>query len=167
MKDNYVFEYLDENKFRVKERSVRKYNMLAFKKMTFEYFPKLKEGEFLGLAVKEQEDGGIMYELPLPTDDLFAKVHGVITLHYTIYLDKKVVLLTNITPDNILEEGHRTELNAYKGVMVSKTNKEKDIFKINLLNMMDKQGFTNTFILTTIIMSFLVLIVGIIIYIMV
>ena len=51
--------------------------------------------------------------------------------------------------------------------MVSKTNKEKDIFKINLLNMMDKQGFTNTFILTTIIMSFLVLIVGIIIYIMV
>ena len=31
MKDNYVFEYLNENDFRVKERSVRKYNMLAYK----------------------------------------------------------------------------------------------------------------------------------------
>ena len=40
MKDNYVFEYLNENDFRVKERSVRKYNMLAYKKMMFEYYPK-------------------------------------------------------------------------------------------------------------------------------
>ena len=52
MKDNYVFEYLNENDFRVKERSVRKYNMLAYKKMMFEYYPKLKQGEFLGVAEK-------------------------------------------------------------------------------------------------------------------
>ena len=31
MKKNYIFEYLDENDFRKKERSVRKYNMLAYK----------------------------------------------------------------------------------------------------------------------------------------
>ena len=37
MKENYRFEYMDENKFRVRERSVRKYNMLAYKKLTFEY----------------------------------------------------------------------------------------------------------------------------------
>ncbi len=143
MKDNYVFEYLNENEFRVKERTVRKYNMLAFKKLTFEYYPKLKSGEFLGTKVGENQDGSILYELPLPTDNMFAKVHGVITLHYTVHQDKKVILLTNITPEGILEEGHRTELKAYKGVMVSKTNKEKDMFKINLLNMMNK-GFGNT-----------------------
>jgi len=156
MKDGYVFEYLNENDFRVKERTVRKYNMLAYKEMTFKFYPKLKTGEFLGKVVGDAKDGGIMYELPLPTDDMFAKVHGVITLHYTVYPDKKVILLTNITPEEILEEGHRSELTAYKGVMVSKTNKEKDMFKINLLNMMNK-GNSNVFFLITAISSILIL----------
>lgn len=159
MKDNYVFEYLNENDFRVKERSVRKYNMLAYKKMMFEYYPKLKTGEFLGTAVGENKDGSIMYELPLPTDEMFSKVHGIITLHYTVYLDKKVILLTNITPEGILEEGHRTELNAYKGVMVSKANKDKDMFKINLLNMMNK-GYGSQFALITIVAAMVVLMAG-------
>jgi len=160
MKDSYVFEYLNENDFRVKERSVRKYNMLAYKKMMFEYYPKLKNGEFLGESVDKNKDGSIMYELPLPTDEMFSKVHGIITLHYTVFADKKVILLTNITPEGILEEGHRTELGAYKGVMVSKTNKEKDMFKINLLNMMNK-GYGNYFFLTTVVFSFFVLLLGI------
>lgn len=160
MKDNYVFEYLNENDFRVKERSVRKYNMLAYKKMMFEYYPKLKTGEFLGNAVGENKDGSIMYELQLPTDEMFSKVHGVITLHYTVYLDKKVILLTNITPEGILEEGHRTELNAYKGVMVSKANKDKDMFKINLLNMMNKGGYGNQFALVTIVAAMVILMIG-------
>lgn len=159
MKDNYVFEYLNENDFRVKERSVRKYNMLAYKKMTFEYYPQLKKGEFAGAAVEIKLDGGVMYELPLPTDEMFSKVHGIITLHYTVYTDKKVILLTNITPEAILEEGHRTELSAYKGVMVSKSNKDKDMFKINLLNMMNK-GFSSTFALTCIVSALVILMLG-------
>ena len=163
MKDSFVFEYLNENDFRVKERTVRKYNMLAYKEMTFKYYPKLKTGEFLGKAVGENKDGSIMYELPLPTDKMFEKVHGTITLHYTVYLDKKVILLTNITPEEILEEGHRSELTAYKGVMVSKTNKEKDMFKINLLNMMNK-GASTTFFLTTVLGCAVVLIVGILLF---
>ena len=159
MKDSYVFEYLNENDFRVKERTVRKYNMLAYKKMTFEFYPKMKNGEFLGKSVGDTKDGGIMYELALPTDEMFAKVHGIITLHYTVFPDKKVILLTNITPEDILEEGHRSELTAYKGVMVSKSNKEKDMFKINLLNMMNK-GYSSTFFMVTVIASILVLLVG-------
>lgn len=159
MKDNYVFEYMNENDFRVKERSVRKYNMLAYKKLTFEFYPKIKQGEFLGNVVNQNKDGSFMYELALPTDSMFAKVHGVITLHYTVYLDKKIILLTNITPEGILEEGHRTELNAYKGVMVSKANKEKDMFKINLLNMMNK-GYSNNFALVTIVTAMVVLMIG-------
>ena len=138
MKNGYIFEYLDENDFRKKERSVRKYNMLAYKKLTFEYYPKIRNGEFLGTLVHKDKNTK-SYELVLPTDEMFVKVHGEIRLHYTVYEDKKIVLLTNITPEGILEEGHRAELTAYKGVMISKANPEKDMFKINLLNMMQNK----------------------------
>lgn len=132
---HYHFEYIDENEFRKKERSVRKYNMLAYKKLTFEYYPSIREGKFLGKLIStSSSDNTKTYELKLPTDNLFAKVHGDLTLHYTVYEDSKVILLTNITPESILEEGHRSELGTYKGVMISKTNKEKDMFKVNLLN---------------------------------
>ena len=139
MKSNFIFEYLDENDFRKKERSVRKYNMLAYKKLTFTYYPELRSGKFLGEEVKRNErDKTISYELQLPTDELFKKVHGPIVLHYTVYKDKNIILLTNITPEGILDEGHRAELSTYKGVMISKENPQKDIFKINLLNTMNK-----------------------------
>ena len=139
MKNGYIFEYLDENDFRKKERSVRKYNMLAYKKLTFTYYPELRSGKFLGEEVKRNErDKTISYELQLPTDELFKKVHGPIVLHYTVYTEKNIILLTNITPEGILDEGHRAELSTYKGVMISKTNPVKDMFKINLLIMLNK-----------------------------
>ena len=74
----------------------------------------------------------------LPTDKTFVKVHGNITLHYTVKLEQKTVILETLTPEDILTEGHQKELTTYKGVMVSKTHAEKDIFKINLLNMIEK-----------------------------
>ena len=138
MKQSYIFEYQNENDFRKKERSVRKYNMLAYKKLTFDYYPRIRNGEFLGEQVYKDKNTK-SYELVLPTDEMFVKVHGEIRLHYTVYEDKKIVLLTNITPEGILEEGHRAELTAYKGVMISKANPEKDMFKINLLNMMQNK----------------------------
>lgn len=139
MKNSFIFEYLDENDFRKKERSVRKYNMLAYKKLTFNYYPELRKGTFLGKEVKrDDKNNTVSYELLLPTDELFKKVHGPIVLHYTVYNDKNIILLTNITPEGILDEGHRAELSTYKGVMISKTNPEKDMFKINLLNMLQK-----------------------------
>ena len=139
MKQGYIFEYLNENDFRKKERTVRKYNMLAYKKLTFEYYPEIRNGNFLGELVSvNKKEKTKDYELKLPTDELFAKVHGEIRLHYTVYEDKNIVLLTNITPEGILDEGHRAELSTYKGVMISKTNPEKDMFKINLLNRLGK-----------------------------
>ena len=139
MQNTYIFEYLDENDFRKKERSVRKYNMLAYKKLTFNYYPELRKGTFLGKEIsKSDKEKIINYELKLPTDELFAKVHGEIILHYTVYTEKNIILLTNITPEGILDEGHRAELSTYKGVMISKTNPEKDMFKINLLNRLGK-----------------------------
>ena len=57
MKDNYVFEYLNENDFKIKERTIRKYNMLAYKKLVFDYYLKLKSGIFLGKVVEENQKG--------------------------------------------------------------------------------------------------------------
>ena len=139
MKKNYIFEYLDENDFRKKERSVRKYNMLAYKKLTFTYYPEIRNGNFLGKEISSDDRAKTKsFELKLPTDELFSKVHGDITLHYTVYTEKGIILLTNITPEKILDEGHRAELSTYKGVMISKENPRKDMFKINLLNSLNK-----------------------------
>ena len=139
MKGNYIFEYLDEPKFKKCERSVKKYNMFAFKKLIFEFYPQMKEGNFLGKVVNEDESKNVIsYELVLPTDDLFTKVHGEIVLHYDVYTNKNIILLKAITPEALLLEGHNTELGAYKGVMISKQNAQKDIFKVTLLDMLNK-----------------------------
>ena len=139
MKNSFVIEYLNENEFRKKERSVKKYNMLAYKKLVFEFYPNFRDGEFKGIAVsKNSKDGITKYELKLPTDAMFAKVHGDMMLHYTVYENQKIVMLDTITPEDILTEGHQKELTTYKGVMVSKTHADKDMFKINLLNMLGK-----------------------------
>ncbi len=136
---NYVMEYLNENEFRKKERAVKKYNMLAYKKLIFEYYPSLREGEFKGVIVSKNTKEKIdKYELKLPTDVMFSKVHGDIVLHYSVYKNQKIVMLDTITPEEILNEGHQKELTTYKGVMVSKSHADKDMFKINLLNMMEK-----------------------------
>lgn len=139
MKENYLFDYINENEFKKLERSLKKYNMLAYKKLYFEYYPSLKEGKFLGeIVATNKENGSVSYELKLPTDIMFSKVHGDVKLHYHVYEDKKTVMIDTLTPEDILTEGHQSELVTYKGVMVSKQHSEKDLFKINLLNMIQK-----------------------------
>ena len=139
MKDTYLFEYINENEFKQLERSIKKYNMLAYKKLYFEYYPALKEGNFLGnITSKNEETGDIYYELCLPTDVMFQKVHGKIVLFYIVNLENKTVKLDKFEPFEILSEGHASELVTYKGVMVSKKHSDKDMFKINLLNLISK-----------------------------
>ena len=139
MREAYIFEYVNENEFKKLERSLKKYNMLAFKKLYFEYYPALKEGKFLGEKVSENpEKGTESFELKLPTNVMFSKIHGDIKLHYVVNQSERLVMLVTLTPEDILTEGHQTELTTYKGVMISKANAEKDMFKINLLNMLQK-----------------------------
>lgn len=139
MKGIYLFEYVNENEFHKLERSLKKYNMLAYKKLYFEYYPSLKEGNFLGQLISvNKENHTKTYELKLPTDILFSKVHGDIKLIYVVYEEEKIIMLDKIEPIEILSEGHQSELVTYKGVMVSKEHSDKDIFKINLLNMLQK-----------------------------
>ena len=142
MKSSYIIDYINENEFKKKERAIKKYNMLAYKKLLFDYYPSLREGNFQGILVsKNALEKTEKYELTLPTDKTFVKVHGNITLHYTVYLEQKTIILETLTPEDILTEGHQKELTTYKGVMVSKSHKELDMFKINLLNSMNKNGF--------------------------
>jgi len=139
MSKGFIFEYKNENEFKKLEKSVRKYNMRAYKRLLFEYYDLLKDGKFLGKVIStNSKEKSKKYELKLPTDDLFSKVHGEISLIYTVFEDKNIIFLETITPEDILLEGHFSELTTYKGVMVSKKHAEKDMFKINLLSMLER-----------------------------
>ncbi len=134
---NYVLDYVNENEFRKLERALKKYNMRAFKKLSFDYYPSLRDGKFVGEIVSTNKKAGtVTYELKLPSDAMFAQVHGEVKLIYTVYKKEETVMLKEITPKEILLEGHKSELGTYKGIMISKTNASKDRFKIDLLNML-------------------------------
>lgn len=135
--DKYIFGYENENEFKKLESALKKYNMLAFKKLYFEYYPALKRGDLLGDKVT-LSDGTEEYQVKLPTDALFTKVHGEVKLHYVLDEANKAIIIKSLSPEDILSEGHQSELVTYKGVMVSKEHAEKDMFKINLLNMIQK-----------------------------
>ncbi|MBR4231438.1 MAG: hypothetical protein IKR74_04740 [Bacilli bacterium] len=133
----YVLDYVNENEFRKLERALKKYNMIAFKKLNFEYYPSLRSGKFLGELVESNKKNGTeKYELKLPSDKIFAQIHGEIKLIYTVHKKEEVVMLETLTPEDILLEGHRSELTTYKGIMISKENASKEKFKIDLLNML-------------------------------
>ena len=140
---NYILDYVNENEYKKKEKAIKKYNMLAYKKLLFEVYNDLRDGKFQGICVETDKKNGISkYELKLPTDNLFAKVHGPLMLHYSVYEEQHMVMLNTLTPEDVLTEGHMEELSTYKGVMVTNSHKDKDVFKINLFSAMRKDGFS-------------------------
>jgi len=136
----FILDYINENEFKKLERALKKYNMLAYKKLNFEYYPELRKGNFIGeLISTNKQDKTETYELKLPSDSMFKQVHGDVTLKYIVYKEQNIVMLDTITPTDILLEGHMAELTTYKGVMISKANASKDMFKIDLLNMLQNK----------------------------
>ena len=136
----FILDYINENEYKKLERALKKYNMLAYKKLNFEYYPALRSGNFLGeLKSSDKENKSETYELKLPSDLLFTQVHGEVKVRYIVYKEQNVVMLETIMPTDILLEGHVAELNTYKGVMISKQNSEKDKFMINLFSAMDQK----------------------------
>ena len=128
----FILDYINENEYKKLERALKKYNMLAFKKLNFEYYPALRSGNFLGELVESNKDKNTeTYELKLPSDLLFTQVHGEVKIRYIVYKDQNTVMLETIMP------GHVAELTTYKGVMISKQNAEKDKFMINLFSALD------------------------------
>jgi len=133
----YVLDYINENEFKKLERALKKYNMLAYKKLNFEYYPDLRNGKFVGEMTSQNKKAGTQtYELKLPSDSMFSQVHGDVKLVYTVYVKEQTIMLQTITPSDILLEGHKSELSTYKGIMISKANANKDMFKIDLLKML-------------------------------
>ncbi|MDD2505274.1 MAG: hypothetical protein PHF21_03250 [Bacilli bacterium] len=133
----FLLDYINENEFKKLERALKKYNMLAFKKLNFEYYPSLRSGKFVGEKISSnKKDNTDTYELKLPSDHMFSQVHGNVTLKYIVYKKQNVIMLDTITPTEILLEGHMAELSTYKGVMISKANASKDMFKIDLIYQM-------------------------------
>lgn len=136
----FVLDYTNENEFRKLERALKKYNMLAYKRLNFQYYPELRNGNFVGKLVSQNKSKHTKtYELKLPSDKTFAQIHGDVVLHYVVYENEEIVVLDTITPSDILLEGHQSELATYKGVMISKANASKDMFKIDLLNMLQNK----------------------------
>lgn len=136
----FILDYINENEYKKLERALKKYNMLAFKKLNFEYYPSLRNGEFLGeLMSLDKKNNTETYELKLPSDHLFTQVHGEVKLRYIVYKEQNIVMLETIMPTDILLEGHVAELTTYKGVMISKANADKDKFMINLFSAMDNK----------------------------
>lgn len=138
MRSRFLLDYLDENYFKKLERSLKKYNMMAYKRLVFDFYPKLRAGEFVGeLTSINKHEQTETYELKLPTDNLFVKVYGEVKLSYTVYKSENTVMLNSLEPKDILMDGHKTELTAYKGIMISKANAQKEMFKIDLINKLE------------------------------
>ena len=97
MKGRYLLDYLDENNFKKLERSLKKYNMMAYKKLMFDFYPSLRKGEFLGELVGiNKHDQTENYELQLPTENLFVKVYGKVKLSYTVYKNSSLPPMQNL-----------------------------------------------------------------------
>lgn len=137
---SYFLDYHNEQEYKNLERALKKYNMLAFKKLNFDYYPAFRNGDFAGELISKNEKKNIAkYELKLPGDKMFARVYGTAKLYYTVYLNEGKVMLETITPTVLLLEGHTSELVYYKEIMISKAKASSDKFKIDLLNMLKEK----------------------------
>ena len=98
MKNSFVIEYLNENEFRKKERAVKKYNMLAYKKLVFDFYPAFRDGNFMGVIVsKNTKDGIIKYGL-YPAE-IRNSIYIPVASFITSYARKKTITTSQIIKD--------------------------------------------------------------------
>lgn len=118
--NNIAIVYIDEVEFNKRIKGLRRSNMRAYKQL----LRILREGEF------NQEPG--KHETELIADEKLKLIYGKILLHYET--NENYVLLTGITPDNLLLDVYNSKVNYYKGVPIKDS---KDLFKIKLLEEMN------------------------------
>lgn len=139
----YIFKYVNEDEFNRCEKTIKKYDSLVYKKLLFSYYPNLKEGNFSGDLIN-QMDGVLTYSLKIPcTSQIQEKMYGDYKLIYSVYENEKTVLLESLEPKELLRQSYNDGLTSYKGVMVSKKRPQKDMFKIDLINMLEEYDFNN------------------------
>jgi len=113
--------YIDDNYFQKKVRSLKKYCPKAYKYLIFEF-----KNEVL-----KQTNG--KYEVDLPTSPEFKFVYGQIKLIYEIRDEN--LLYIDLIPSDFFIDGYITDLNVYKSIYY---RNEKDKFKIDLMFEMKK-----------------------------
>lgn len=112
-----IVVYLDENDFIKKQRALQKYFTKCYKYLIFKAIPKLKEPNKI--------DG--IYEVELPSEELFKKIYGPMKLKFSVQND--IAVLEDIVPGEYLINCYMKDLPVYKGIPY---NSEKDLFKIKL-----------------------------------
>lgn len=132
----YKIVYQNEEYMLKQIRNIKRYNIAAYKQLYFDIFPKLKEGNLIGEKIDSKQE---IYNLELKTDSNFNRVYGPYMIQYIVDKPHNIITVTKIMPEEILLK-YPSELTTYKGVMVSKNSLyNKDMFKIDLLNMLDKK----------------------------
>lgn len=110
--------YLDENLYRKKKKALARYFRRTYKYLSMKVIPTLgKEGK---------KDG--IYEIYLPTEELFEKVYGKIYLHFSVKND--VAIIEDILPNDILISCYEKDLPTYKGIPYETI---KDLKKIKIV----------------------------------
>jgi hypothetical protein len=121
--------YENENRFTALARSLKIYNMGAYKSFIFDYLPLMRNGELPG---EKQEDG--TYKIHLQADPVFEFVHGETCI---VYKRKgNLITLLRLEPEEFLEMGRRMFLTTYRGTPVTSA---KDRFKIDFYYVKNKK----------------------------
>lgn len=122
--------YRNENEFNKLVKSLKMYNMLAYKDFIFNIMPKLRAGNLIGENINEN-----IYECKLSSSNIFEFVYGKTSLIYEVISDHNIELVS-LEPSDFLTVGHQSQLYTYKGVPISCP---KDRFKVDLYLMMNKE----------------------------
>ena len=132
MKDIYLFDYTDELKYKKSLNNIKKIYDLAYKKLYNEYYPLLKEGNFIGELISEEENIK-KYKLKLPSEMMFINLHGNIELYYNVNLKDKIITLDYFEPKEIIEK----DINEDKSKNIFNNYKKEDKLKKDLLNLIN------------------------------
>lgn len=122
--------YRNENEFNKLVKSLKMYNMLAYKDFIFNIMPKLRAGNLIGENINEN-----IYECKLSSSNIFEFVYGKTSLIYEVISDHNIELVS-LEPSDFLTVGHQSQLYTYKGVPIACP---KDRFKVDLYLMMNKE----------------------------
>lgn len=124
----YKVSYTDEYRFSILLKSLKHYNMKAYKDFVFYYLPYMRSGEFLADRL---EDG--TYRQYLKSDPVFEFVHGKLYIYYTV--EDNIITLTKIEPEKFLEVGRKSMLDTYKGCPITSA---KDKFLVDFFFIKNK-----------------------------
>lgn len=125
--------YSDEAHFNKLSRSLKTYNMLAYKDFIFFYMKSLRNH---GIPGEEIEPG--RYRCYFRSNEIFDLVYGKPYFEYSVNGAERT--LEKLEPEDFLLAGYRTNLESYKGVPIRDA---RDRFKVDLAMTMSKKEGEN------------------------